>query len=48
MLIVNTFIANLPGICKLNLIQFIIARPVQHIRKDYSVSIVIPARNEKR
>ena len=45
--IVNTFIANLPGICKLNLIQFIIARPVQHIRKDYSVSIVIPARNEK-
>lgn len=45
--IFNTFIANLPGICKLNLIQFIVARPLQHLRKDYSVSIVIPARNEK-
>src|SRR5690606_21319511 len=45
--IINTFISSLPRICKLNLIQFIVVYPLQHIRKEYSVSCVIPARNEK-
>jgi len=45
--IVNKFLANLPGINQLNLIQFITARPISTTQKDYSVSIVVPARNEK-
>ncbi len=46
-LIINKFIANLPGINSLNLIQFITARPTYSEPKDYSVTIVVPARNEK-
>jgi len=46
-LLVNTFIANLPGINGLDLIKFITARPVYSEPKEYSVSIVVPARNEK-
>jgi len=45
--IVNKFFANLPIINKLNLIQFITARLVASTPKEYSVSIVVPARNEK-
>jgi len=45
--IVNKFLANLPVINQLNLIQFITARTKSHSSKDYSVSIVVPARNEK-
>lgn len=46
-LVVNKFLANLPGINSLNLINFITARPVFSEPKEYSVSIVVPARNEK-
>jgi ubiquinone/menaquinone biosynthesis C-methylase UbiE len=45
-LIVNKFFANLPGFNSLDLIQFITARPVYSEPKEYSVSIVVPARNE--
>jgi len=45
--IVNKFLANLPLINQLNLIQFITARPVALTSTEYSVSIVVPARNEQ-
>lgn len=45
-MIINGFIANLPGISRLNLIQLITARPKRLFKDQYSVSIVIPARNE--
>ncbi len=45
--IFNGFIANLPGINQLNLINFISARPVAMSKGSYSVSIVVPARNER-
>ena len=43
----NKFLANLPFIRKFNLMQFTIARPLICPSKEYSVSIVVPARNEK-
>ena len=44
----NRFLANLPLINSLNLVTFIVARPLtRSIERDYSVSIIIPARNEK-
>ena len=46
-LLVNKFLANLPVINGLNLINFITARPVYSEPKEFSVSIVVPARNEK-
>lgn len=46
-LIFNKFLANLPGINGLDLIQFITARPVYSEPQEFSVSIVVPARNEK-
>jgi ubiquinone/menaquinone biosynthesis C-methylase UbiE len=46
-LIINKFLANLPGFNSLDLIQFITARPISSEPKDYSVTIVVPARNEK-
>ena len=46
-LIFNKFLANLPGINSLDLIQFISARPVYSEPKDFSITIVVPARNEK-
>jgi ubiquinone/menaquinone biosynthesis C-methylase UbiE len=45
-LIVNKFLANLPGINSLDLIQFITARPVYSEPTEFSVTIVVPARNE--
>ena len=46
--IFNRFFANLPLLNRLALINFIVARPVvRSIEQDYSVSIIIPARNEK-
>jgi SAM-dependent methyltransferase/NACalpha-BTF3-like transcription factor len=44
--IFNTFLANLPGLNSLCLVQFITARPVTRPEQDYSVTIVVPARNE--
>ncbi len=46
-LIFNKFLANLPWICNLDLVQFITVRSVDIENHDYSVSIVVPARNEK-
>lgn len=46
-LIFNKFLANLPGINGLDLIKFITARPVYSEPQEFSVSIVVPARNEK-
>lgn len=45
-LIFNKFLANLPGINSLDLIQFISVRPVYTDPKEFSVTIVVPARNE--
>jgi SAM-dependent methyltransferase len=44
--IFNSFLANLPGINQLNLVNIISARPSISAVADHSVSIVIPARNE--
>jgi glycosyltransferase involved in cell wall biosynthesis len=43
----NRFLVNLPLINSLGLINFIVARPVLSNSGDFSVSIIIPARNEK-
>jgi len=45
--LLNSFLANLPGINNLSLINFITARPVYSEPEEYTVSIVVPARNEK-
>jgi SAM-dependent methyltransferase len=45
--ILNKFIGNLPVISRLGLINILSARPVTAARKEYSVSIIVPARNEK-
>ncbi|OGJ62247.1 glycosyl transferase [Candidatus Peribacteria bacterium RIFCSPLOWO2_01_FULL_51_18] len=42
----NGFLAHLPVIRKLCLVQYVIARPRAYGRKEYSVSVVVPARNE--
>jgi SAM-dependent methyltransferase len=46
-LIINTFLANLPGFNSLCLVNMITARPVFRKTEQFSVSIVVPARNEK-
>lgn len=45
--IVNRFIAKLPIFNALTLNHFVIARPLMAQTKDYSVSILVPCRNEK-
>lgn len=45
-LIFNTLLANLPIFRSLDLIHLITARPINFKPREYSVSIVIPARNE--
>ncbi len=45
--IFNTIISNLPLFNKLNLINFFVARAKFPAEKKYSVSIIVPARNEK-
>ncbi len=42
----NSFLAHLPLIRRLCLVQYVVARPRPFSRKEYSVSIVVPARNE--
>lgn len=44
---INKIVANLPILSRLGLVQYVVARPMPEARKDYSVSIIIPARNEK-
>lgn len=43
----NKILANLPLINRLDLVNLIIARPLLSDDQQYSVSIVVPARNEK-
>jgi SAM-dependent methyltransferase len=43
----NRLIANLPYINQLDLVNLIIARPLLSDDQQYSVSVVVPARNEK-
>jgi trans-aconitate methyltransferase len=47
--VLNTYIAQLPFIKKLCVVRFVVARPriVEREAKQYSVSVVIPARNER-
>jgi len=45
--IFNVFLANLPGINRFNLISFITSRPRISEPREYSTTIVVPARNEK-
>ena len=42
----NTILAKLPLLRRLCLVKYVIARPLPYERKEYSVSIVIPTRNE--
>ncbi len=43
----NNIVANIPIIRHISLTNFIIARPIINKKTDYSVSIIIPAKNEK-
>ncbi len=43
----NTFLGNLPLINQLCLSRFIVARPKEEMEGEFSVTIVVPARNEK-
>jgi SAM-dependent methyltransferase len=46
--VVNKYVASLPGIRRLCLCRYIVARPVDlRGNKDYSATILIPCRNEK-
>jgi len=45
--LLNRFLANLPLICHLDLVNLIVARPIFPEENEYSVSIIIPARNEQ-
>jgi ubiquinone/menaquinone biosynthesis C-methylase UbiE len=45
--IYNRILSNVPVVNKLCLVRFIIARPVEVTRKEYSVSVLVPARNER-
>jgi len=43
----NSYLANLPLLRYFSLTNLIIARPIDDKTKEYSVSIIIPAKNEK-
>ena len=43
----NKIVVNLPIFSRLGLIHYVTARPQSQKERDYSVSIIIPARNEK-
>ena len=43
----NRILANLPGFCHLNLVNIMVARPILSEDVQASVTIVVPARNEK-
>ncbi len=44
---VNRYIANLPFINRFCLVQYIVARPMERKSREYSVSVIVPARDEK-
>lgn len=43
---INKYISQVPGFHRLCLTQWVIARPIAKQKKEYSISIIIPARNE--
>ncbi len=43
----NSFVANLPLVNHLDLINILVARPLPESEPDLSVSVIIPARNER-
>lgn len=45
--VLNKFVARLPFVDALCLSHFVIARPVEELQKDFSVTILVPCRNEK-
>lgn len=45
--LLNKYVGRLPGINALTLNHFIIARPLISQRREYTVSIIVPCRNEK-
>ncbi len=45
--VVNRFIARLPLIRRLCLLRYVIAKPRQQVMREYTTSVIIPARNEK-
>jgi len=45
--LINRFLVNLPLVNVLGLTNFVIARPFPMRKEEYTVSIIIPARNEK-
>jgi SAM-dependent methyltransferase len=47
--VANRILAKLPGIRKLCLVQYVVARPAGHLveQREHSVSVVIPCRNER-
>ena len=44
---INKIIGNLPLLSRLGLVHYIVARPRPQDAREYSVSVIIPARNEK-
>ena len=46
-MLLNRFLANLPLVNRLNLVNLITARPLFPEENDFTVSIIIPARNER-
>lgn len=45
--LLNRFVANLPVVNRFCLIQYVVARPLARVSREYSVSVVVPARNER-
>jgi hypothetical protein len=43
----NTLLANLPLLNSLDLVNLIVARPMNHEATEHNVSIIIPAKNER-
>ncbi|MDR1454436.1 MAG: glycosyltransferase [Tannerella sp.] len=43
----NGLLANLPGFNRLGLVNLRVARPILHGERHFSVSVIIPARNER-
>ncbi len=45
--ILNRLLGNFPLVNKLGVLQYTVARPIPHEKHEYSVSVVVPCRNER-
>ena len=45
--LLNRIIGRLPFLWRFSLMNYVVARPIPHARRDRSVTIVVPARNER-